>query len=116
MSPFDGRITLVSPFSFGNENITLKPNEWTIMAILLLYLYVSLAVVDDCPRSSVSRLTFKLPSLTSHLSESKVTQSLLTTLNLSPDMILQTINYLLAHPIGSHTPSLASATNFEDVD
>lgn len=53
--------------------------------------------------------------LLSHLTESKIIKSLLTTLNLSSDMILHIVKYLLEHPIDKQQ-SLKSLTNFEDVD
>jgi hypothetical protein len=33
---------LLLTFSFTSENITLKPNEWTIMTLFLIHLYVSI--------------------------------------------------------------------------
>ncbi|UJR35301.1 hypothetical protein I4U23_028063 [Adineta vaga] len=80
--------------NFSSENITLKPNEWTIMIIFLLHL-----------------LTIKLPMLMNHLTESKIIKSLLTTLSLSNDMILQIVKYLLEHPFDK-TPM----TNFQEID
>jgi hypothetical protein len=64
---------------------------------------------------SYFRLTIKLPMLLSHLTESKIIQSLLTTLNLSSDMILHIVKYFLEHPIDNKDSS-KSQTNFEDID
>ncbi|CAF1356688.1 unnamed protein product [Adineta ricciae] len=90
--------TILSEFlltlNFNSENITLKPNEWTIMTIFLLHL-----------------LTIKLPTLMPRLIESKIIKSLLTTLNLSNDTVFQTGKYLLTNPIDK-IPS----TNFEEID
>jgi len=57
------------------------------------------------------RLTIKLPILLSHLNQSKIIQSLLNTLNLSSDMIIHIIKYLLENPIDNQ-----SRINFEDID
>jgi hypothetical protein len=53
--------------------------------------------------------------LLSHLTESKIIKSLLTTLNLSSDMILHIVKYFLEHPIDNKDSS-KSQTNFEDID
>ncbi|CAF4730501.1 unnamed protein product, partial [Rotaria sp. Silwood2] len=83
---------------FGSENIALKSNEWTIMTLFLIHL-----------------LAIKLPMILSHLTESKIIKSLLTTLNLSSDMILHILKYLLENPIENQQSS-KSTTNFEDID
>ncbi|CAF0822018.1 unnamed protein product [Rotaria sordida] len=89
---------LLLTLSFNSESIALKSNEWTIMTLFLIHL-----------------LTIKLPMLLSHLPESKIIQSLLTTLNLSSDTILYILKYLLENPI-ENQQSLNSITNFEDID
>jgi hypothetical protein len=60
---------------------------------------------------NISRLTMKLPTLLSHLIESKIIKSLLNTLNLSSDMIIHIVKYLIEHPI-----VVPQSTNFEDID
>ncbi|CAF2382003.1 unnamed protein product [Rotaria sp. Silwood2] len=89
---------LLLTLSFGSENIALKSNEWTIMTLFLIHL-----------------LAIKLPMILSHLTESKIIKSLLTTLNLSSDMILHILKYLLENPIENQQSS-KSTTNFEDID
>jgi hypothetical protein len=49
--------------------------------------------------------------LLSHLSESKILKSLLNILNLSSDMIIHIVKYLLENPINNQPQ-----TNFEDID
>ncbi|CAF4317673.1 unnamed protein product [Adineta steineri] len=83
---------------FTSENIALNSNEWTIMTLFLIHL-----------------LTIKLPMLLTHITESKIIEALLTRLNLSSDMIIHIIKYLLEHPIDNSQLS-NPLTNFEDVD
>ncbi|CAF0760808.1 unnamed protein product [Adineta steineri] len=83
---------------FTSENIALNSNEWTIMTLFLIHL-----------------LTIKLPMLLTHITESKIIEALLTRLNLSSDMIIHIIKYLLEHPIDNSQLS-KPLTNFEDVD
>jgi hypothetical protein len=53
--------------------------------------------------------------LLSHFIESKIIQSLLKTLNLSSDMIVHIVKYLLENPIDNQS-LLKSVTNFEEID
>jgi hypothetical protein len=50
--------------------------------------------------------------LLTHLTESKIFKSLLITLNLSSDMIIHIIKYLLENPIENHQ----SQTKFDEID
>lgn len=105
-------------FSFSNENVALKSDEWTIMILLLIHLYAFMTFFI-CYLLNLFflyfRLTRKSPIILSHLKESKIVQSLLKTLNLSSDFILNTIKYLLEHPLESQESS-KSITNFEEID
>ncbi|CAF4506385.1 unnamed protein product [Rotaria sp. Silwood1] len=89
---------LLLTLSFGSDNIALRSNEWTIMTLFLIHL-----------------LTIKLPMILSHLTESKIIKSLFNTLNLSSDMILHILKYLLENPIENQQSSKPT-TNFEDID
>lgn len=86
------------------------------MTLLLIHLYVQIQILLlPLIHFFDFRLTIKLPILTEHLSESKIIQSLLKTLNLSPDMVLQTIKYFLENPIEKQSSS-KTQTNFAEID
>lgn len=103
-------LELILTFNFTSENIALKPNEWTIITLFLIHLYVTfLNFFLSKISSKYFRLTLKIPILSSSFIESKIIKSLLTTLNLSSDMILHIVKYLLENPI-------IQTTNFEEID
>ncbi len=80
------------------------------MTLFLIHLYVFL-IFFSFNLLTYFRLTIKLPMLLSHLSESKILKSLLNILNLSSDMIIHIVKYLLENPINNQPQ-----TNFEDID
>jgi hypothetical protein len=81
------------------------------MTLFLIHLYASILIIHLI-NFICSRLTIKLPMLLTHFTESKIIQSLLNTLNLSSDMILHILKYLLQNPIETHQ----SVTNFAEID
>lgn len=60
--------------------------------------------------------TLKTLSILEYLNQSKIIKSLLQNLNLSSDMILISIRYLIENPSGDSLAADGKPLNFEDVD
>jgi len=83
---------LLLTFDYQSDNITLKPNEWTIMTLFLSFLS-----------------SMKTTNVVTSLGESKLIDSLLRNIGISTDLIIKTLKFLLDdRPIPQ--------TNFTDVD